>query len=328
MTNAIKRFQDRINKAQKIVITTHIHPDADGIGSEIALCMALEKMGKEVYCINEEPLFDRYKYLDPKDVVKSYAELKDSLDKIDLLIVTDTNSLPRIGANVQELVLKSHDLLFIDHHPCPKELAAIHCIDSNKAATGELVAELIESIDIEIDKDMALALYTSIIIDTSSFRYPTVTGNTHKVISKLLDAGVSPPQAFNRINGTKKVCYMKLLGTVLTSSQTNDDESVAWISLNEELIEKHSSEAEDTHGFINHLLILDNIKVACMFRQIGDKVKVSFRAAKDNVDVGIMAQALGGGGHNHSAATVVDGKLDKVIPEIIDKVETMLRFND
>ncbi|EQC43120.1 bifunctional oligoribonuclease/PAP phosphatase NrnA [Bacteriovorax sp. DB6_IX] len=122
---------------------------------------------------------------------------------------------------------------------------------------------------------------------------------------------------------------MKLLGTVLTSSQTNKDESIAWISLNEDLLDKFKSEAEDTHGFINHLLILDNIKVACMFRQIGDKVKnLPFVAAKDDIDVGIMAQALGGGGHNHSAATIVDGKMDKIIPEVIEKLEAMLKYHE
>ena len=326
MTKAIDRFLALINKANKIVITTHIHPDADGIGSEIALCLALKEYGKEVICINEEPLFQRYNYLDPENVVKPYEEVKDSIDKVDLLIVCDTNSLPRIGRNVQDLVLKSHELLFIDHHPCPKELAAIHCIDSTKAATGELVGELIEALGIKFTRDMALALYTSIIIDTSSFRYPTVTANTHRIIAKLLDTGVRPPAAFNKINGTKKVDYMKLLGTVLTSAQTCEDESISLISLTEDLLEKYNSDAEDTHGFINHLLILDNIQVACMFRQIGDKVKISFRSAHEGVDVGIMAQALGGGGHNHSAATIVDGELKTVIPETIEKLKAMLEL--
>lgn len=328
MNKAIDRFLKLIEKSNKIVITTHIHPDADGIGSEIALCMALKKKGKDVICVNEKSLIDRYKYLDPHDVVHSYEDVKDSLNKIDLLIVTDTNSLPRIGANVQELVMKSQELLFIDHHPCPKELAAIHCIDSTKAATGELVGELIEAMGLEFDKHMALALYTSIIIDTSSFRYPTVTGNTHRIISKLLDAGVNPPRAFNRINGTKKVNYMKLLGNVLTSAQTTKDETIAWITLTEDLLSKFSSDAEDTHGFVNHLLILENVKVACMFRNIGEKVKVSFRSADSKVDVGVMAQALGGGGHNHSAATIIDGSLDKVIPETIEKVQAMLKLSE
>ena len=196
MTKNIERFKSLIAKANNIAITTHIFPDADGIGSEIALCMALRKLGKNAMCINEEKLFDRYRYLDPDNVITNFNDSKDYFDKIDLFIVTDTNSLPRIGTKVQTLAADSSDLLFIDHHPCPKELAAIHCIDSTKAATGELVGELIQALGIELDKKMALALYTSIIIDTSSFRYPTVTGNTHRIVAKLMDTGISPPEAF------------------------------------------------------------------------------------------------------------------------------------
>ncbi len=324
MDKVTQRFLTQVNKAQTIVITTHIYPDADGIGSEMALCLALQKIGKKAICVNEKKLNERYRYLDPKDVIKSYDEVKDDIDKIDLLIVTDTNSLPRIGASVQELVLKTSNLLFIDHHPCPRELAAIHCIDIEKAATGELVADLITALGVEIDEDMALALYTSIIIDTSSFRYPTVTANTHKVISRLLESGVKPPQAFNLINGTKKIGYMKLVGNVLASAQTSKNEEVAWIILKDTDIADYDCDVEDVHGFINHLLILDNLKVALMFRQIENKVKVSFRSAHHAVDVGIMAQALGGGGHNHSAATVIDGDLKVIIDETIEKVEAML----
>jgi phosphoesterase RecJ-like protein len=322
----IELFKKQIKEVNNIIITTHIHPDADGIGSEIALCLALRKIGKNAICVNEEKLFDRYKYLDPHDVIISYEEYAQKpFDNIELLIVADTNSLPRIGRNVQELVLKSKNLLFIDHHPCAAELAAIHCIDTSKAATGELVGDLISSIGVEIDHAIALALYTAIIIDTSSFRYPTVSGDTHRLISKLMDAGVKPPQAFNLINGTKKIGHMRLLGQVLSSAQTVADESIAWICLTDEIIAAHNSDAEDTHGFINHLLILDNIKVACMFRQMNSQVKVSFRAATEDIDVGIMAQALGGGGHNHSAATVVEGELASVVEKTIGKIQLMLK---
>ncbi len=325
MTKNVERFKKLVANAKNIVITTHIFPDADGIGSEIALCMALRKLGKNAICINEEKLFDRYRYLDPDGVITNYNDSKDHFDKIDLFIVTDTNALPRIGKNVQELVQQSSELLFIDHHPCPKELAAIHCVDSTKAATGELVGELIEALGVEFDQKMALALYTSIIIDTSSFRYPTVTGNTHRIVAKLMDTGVSPPQAFNQINGVKQVEYMKLLGQVLASCQMSGSGKVAWISMTEDEITGFNCETEDTHGFINHLLVLDGIEVACMFRQSeNNKVKVSFRSVNQTIDVGVIAQALGGGGHNHSAATIIDGNLDKVIPETIDKIELMI----
>ena len=320
-------FKSLSEKAGNIVITTHIQPDADGIGSEIALCLALREIGKNAICVNEEPLLERYKYLDPIDCVISYEEYAKSergvKNSIDLFIVTDTNSLARIGAKVQSLVPNAKNLLFIDHHPAPKELAAIHCIDTTMAATGELVGSLIEAIGVSFTKEMAYALYTSILIDTSSFRYPTVTGNTHRLIAKLMDTGIEPPEAYNKIYGTKKISYMQLLGIVLSSASSTDDGRIAWLSLTEESLDKFNVDTEDTHGLVNHLLILDNIKVACMFRQIGSAIKISFRSAGD-VDVGVMAQALGGGGHDHSAATMIEGKIEEVIKETVIKLELML----
>lgn len=322
----INHFKQLTQKANKIVITTHIHPDADGIGSEIALCMALRILGKEAYCVNEEELLDRYKYLDPDNVLCGLETFKKNHPDFDpdLFIVTDTNSLHRIGTNIQSLVTKSKDLLFIDHHPCPKEVAAIHCIDTKMAATGELVGKLIESLDIQFTKEIALALYTSILIDTSSFRYPTVTADTHRLISKLMDTGIEPPEAYNKIYGTKQISYMKLLGIVLSSTDSAEDGKIGWMKLTEKDMNAFDVDSEDTHGFVNHLLILDNIKVAMMFREIGSQVKISMRSAGD-IDVGVMAQALGGGGHDHSAATMIDGNIDEVIKETIPKVQLMLR---
>jgi bifunctional oligoribonuclease and PAP phosphatase NrnA len=321
----INTFKRLTSKAQNIVITTHTYPDADGIGSQVALCIALRQLGKNAICVNEQQLLERYRYLDSQSVIISYEKYM-ALEKksdIDLFIVADTNSLDRIGSNVQSLVTLARDLLYIDHHPCPKEVSRIHCIDTRAAATGELVGTLIESVGVKFTKEMALPLYTSILIDTSSFRYPTVSANTHLLISKLMDTGIEPPEAYNYIYGTKKASYMQLLGTVLTSVAVSDDEKVAWLKLEESELDKYKVDPEDTHSFINHLLILDNIKVACMFRQIGKKVKISFRSSGD-VDVGTMAQALGGGGHNHSAATIIEGKIDTIIQDTIPKVRMML----
>lgn len=329
----INLFKSLTEKAKNIVITTHIQPDADGIGSEIALCIALREVGKNAICVNEEDLLERYKYLDPVDCVISYEDFKKNhlesgeFGPIDLFIVTDTNSLSRIGTQVQTLVPNAKNLLFIDHHPAPRELAAIHCIDTKMAATGELVGSLIEALGVAFTKEMALPLYTSILIDTSSFRYPTVTGNTHRIIAKLMDTGIEPPEAYNKIYGTKKISYMQMLGVVLSSASSTKDGRVAWLSLTESSLEKFDVDTEDTHGLVNYLLILDNIKVACMFRQVGSLVKISFRSAGD-VDVGVMAQALGGGGHDHSAATMVEGDIDEVIRDTIPKLQIMLDDED
>ncbi len=322
-----ERFQFLTKKAENIVISTHIFPDADGIGSEIALCLAMRALGKNAICVNEEPLLERYKYLDPHDVIISSADYlafyKDV--QIDLFIVTDTNSLERIGETVKSIAKNRVDLLFIDHHPCPKDVMANHCIDTTKAATGELAGDLINAIGVELTREMAMPLYTAILIDTSSFRYPTVTGNTHRLIGSLMDTGVRPPHAYNMIYGTKKISFMKLLGKVLASAHTTKDEKIAWLILTEDMLEKFSVDTEDTHAFINHLLVLDNIKIAVMFKQMGNQVKVSLRSV-GKIDVGVMARALGGGGHDHSAATVIDGNVEEIIKSTIDRLQGLLEI--
>lgn len=323
--NIIERFHYCTKNAENIVISTHIIPDADGIGSEIALCLAMRAQGKNAICVNEEPLLERYKYLDPEDVVISREDYLSFYPdaEIDLFIVTDTNSLDRIGEGMKAIAKKAPGLLFIDHHPCPKEVMENNCIDTSKAATGELAGELIQSLGVPLNREMALPLYTAILIDTSSFRYPTVTGNTHRLIGSLMDTGVRPPHAYNMIYGTKKISYMKLLGKVLASAHTTKDEKVAWLTLTEDLLTKFHVDSEDTLAFINHLLVLDNIKVAIMFREMGPEIKVSLRSI-GTVDVGVMARALGGGGHDHSAAAIIKGELDAVIKSTVEKLHDML----
>ncbi len=323
----IKHFLDLIRKADNILISTHIHPDADGIGGQIGLCLALRELGKNAWCVNEGPLLERYRYLDQQGVVLSVAEYakKKHPAHVDLFIVVDANNLARVGTPVEKLVAKAGDLLFVDHHPCPKEVAAIHCIDTNMAATGELVGMLVEAMNAKFTQEIALALYTAILIDTNCFRYRNVTAHTHMMVSKLLATGIRPAHAYNQIYGTKKIGHMRLLGAILGHAQTNKDEDIAWIILSEELIQKLNVDIEDTHSFINHLLILDNVKVACMFRQVGDHVKVSLRST-GLVDVGPMAQALGGGGHDYSAATVIEGDLNEVVKSVIKKLETMMKI--
>ena len=322
----IKHFLDLIKKSQHIVISTHIHPDADGIGSQIALCMALKSLKKDAYCVNEEKLLDRYSYLDNNNYLLSFNEYQKKCSKIipDLTIIVDTNHIARIGPNLEKIAAKSKVFIFIDHHPCPKEVAAIHLIDTKMAATGELVAVLLEKLGVAYNKDLALPLYTAILIDTNCFRYPNVTFHTHKIVSDLMQSGVAPASAYNSIYGTKKIHHMKLLGQILSQAETNKDESVAWITLTEEMIKKNNSDIEDTHSFINHLLILDNVKVSCMFRETGKFIKVSLRST-GTTDVGTMAQALGGGGHDHSAATIIEGGLEDVIKNTIRKIEIMLK---
>src|SRR6478735_1850591 len=163
---------------------------------------------------------------------------------------------------------------------------------------------------------MALPIYTAIIIDTSSFRYPTVSAATHRLEGKLMDTGINPPEAYNGIYGTKRVHHMHLLASILNTASTNKDETIAWMLLKKEDIDKFAGDVEDTHACINNLLVLNNIKVACMFRDDGDHIKMSLRSSGE-YDVGNIALALGGGGHSHSAATILFKKSGEANEKII-----------
>lgn len=329
----LNNFKTRIQAAQRILITTHEYPDADGIGSEIALCLALREYGKESYCVNEEPLLDRYKYLDEDSVVSGLEDFQKNHSNFncDLMIVVDTNTKQRVGNEVFKYIGDEMPVLYIDHHPCRGRNLENHCIDVTAAATGQVIGEMIDFLGIKFTKKMALPIYTAIIIDTSSFRYPTVSSSTHRLIAKLLDTGINPPEAYNGIYGTKRVHHMHLLATILNTTSINKNETIAWMVLKKEEIEKFAGDVEDTHAFINNLLILNNIKVACMFRDDGDQVKMSLRSAGD-YDVGNIAIALGGGGHSHSAATVLSRKnqesLDEVIQRAITTIEEVLNKMD
>lgn len=323
----VKRFKQLTEEVGNVVITTHIVPDADGIGSAVALCLALKAVKKKVVCVNEATLPNRYNYLDRGAVTISADKFSEQHKnfKIDLLIVVDTNSLDRIGPKMQKLASKAKNLLFIDHHPCSKEVAAIHCIDLKAAATGEIVGNLIDTLGVEVTKEMALALYTAILIDTSSFRYPTVTGDTLRLAAKLLDVGIDTSSAYNSIYGLRKLGHLQMLGAILSDAKCNKAGSISWLEITGRELKKYGVKMEDTFGFINHLLVLNNVQVACMFFQSGSKVKVSLRSS-GKVSVGIMAQALGGGGHDHSGATVIESKdFEKTVKDTVNKIEVMLK---
>ena len=215
----ISQASKLIIDAKNIILTTHTVPDPDGIGSVIALSHALKKIKKNVTIILEKELSPKYSYLDNDKQIKSFKN-KIKINNIDLFIVMDANNLDRVGDKVKTINQKSKELLFIDHHPCTPEVKAVHLIDTSFVATGEIVAYLIKHLDIKMDKKIALSLYTAILIDTSSFNYPTMKSRTHKIIAELIDAGVSPREAFRMVNTQQDLGFIHLTGIILKNCKS------------------------------------------------------------------------------------------------------------
>ncbi|MDA8791964.1 bifunctional oligoribonuclease/PAP phosphatase NrnA [Bacteriovoracaceae bacterium] len=321
-----KYLKKIISTSKNILITTHDYPDADGIGSQLALAEALKGLKKNVHCVNEEALIERFSFLHTHKSIISFEKFaKKKRVKVDYVIIVDTHNYLRCGKKIVDYLQKlDAPIFYIDHHPCREEVQKHHLIDNTAAATGELVAKIISKLKIEFTRSMAIALYTAIVIDTSSFRYPTVTGETHRIIAKLLETGITPHQVYNQLYAKKGIAHMHLLGKVLQSANVNRRNDFAWITFNSKDLKEFDSEVEDTHSFINNLLVLDGIKVACSFRIDKETIKISFRSI-GVYDVGMLATYLGGGGHSHSAATVIP--LQKKAPyRLIDEMIRTIDF--
>ncbi|MBF0297233.1 MAG: bifunctional oligoribonuclease/PAP phosphatase NrnA [Oligoflexia bacterium] len=356
----MKELKKLICNAESILISTHIMPDADGIGAQVALYLALKKIGKTVYAVNEDKLHERwikiYGNITPisfsdfqknkRECFKKYLKkhskkhtnkcsTKRSIynhDRIDLFILVDANSTERIGPNMQKLLTSSNNFICIDHHPSSSSLIeAIHYIDTNAAATAEIIAKLIKSFHIKYTIEMALALYSAIVIDTSSFRYPNVTAYTHKLISELLKTGLNPAKVYDQFYGTKSLKHFRLLGKILENVKITNDQKIAYLTIPQKLLGKYNVDEEDTYSYVNYLLVLDKIKIVCLFRELEKPkgyIKISLRSNFQikKFDAGEMAKALGGGGHNHSAAAIIKGPLNKVISQTIIKIKEMLKL--
>jgi bifunctional oligoribonuclease and PAP phosphatase NrnA len=199
-------FRSRIQGIKSVVLTTHVMPDADGIGSEVGLCLALRQMGIKAICVNSEPLPQRYRYMDPQNVIVDPQDFNlNEFGQVDLWIVVDTNTTDRVAAEIAPHIKKNGNVLFIDHHPTPHhEQWSQHCIDTSAAATGQLAGEIILGLGLKFTPEIALPLYTAIIIDTSSFRYPSVSAKTHRLVSQLLDTGITRPLLIMASMGPRK----------------------------------------------------------------------------------------------------------------------------
>lgn len=219
----------KIKNAKTIFITTHLAPDADGLGSQLALHRAFDKMGKKSFLVNEEKLIGRYLYLDPSKIIQSIDEFLETKDKtkIDLCIIVDTNKIVRTGHKISQYLQSQNEVIFIDHHPFKHQEPDKYYIDQSAAATGQIVGQLLKEMGITFDREIARPLYTAILIDTNSFRYPNVTTQTHSLIAELLSTGINPNEAYNHIYGTKKINNLHLLGKILQECEINQKGNVS-----------------------------------------------------------------------------------------------------
>ncbi len=306
-----------IKRNSSFLITSHINPEGDAIGSELALALALEKMGKDVEVRNFHPVPEIYKFLPYSERIKKVGKID---KRYDILFLIDCGSLDRTGW-ISDHSLLADEIFVIDHHQTESPLKNNGWIETDASSTGEMIYSLIVSLGINIDSEMAVNIYTAIMTDTGSFRYSSTTSEVFRIAGILVEKGVDPSKINEEIYEKLPFRKIKLLGYVIKTIDRNEDGKVAWMTVNRRMFKQTGAGAEDTEEFVNNIRSIKGVEVAILFRQTGAKAyKLSFRS-RGRIDVAKIAEALGGGGHRNAAGCELKGDLTEIRERVVRMVE-------
>lgn len=317
-----KTIKAAIKKFNKFLITAHINPEGDSIGSQIAIASLLRRLGKEAVVLNESPVPKILQFM--KGTGNILKEMPRNFN-FEAVIVLDCPDLTRIG-NVSGHLTEDKVVINIDHHISNEGFGRFKWVDTDRSSTGEMVFELFKAFKMGIEYDEAVAIYVAIMTDTGSFKYTNTSSRTHQIVAELIDAGVRPYEINGRIYESSSLQDTHLLGETLQTLKLTDDGKVAWLWVTKEMLKKTKASLEGTEGIINFARSIEGVEIAILFRETGteNRIKVSFRS-KAKADVNKLASFFKGGGHVTASGCTVFGKMEEVEKKVLEKAQKMVK---
>ncbi len=319
----LERVLALLREHDRFLITTHIRPDGDALGSQLALGWFLRKLGKKVAMINSDPAPENLGWMagvDDAEVYDGAIDQRERIAQADVILVLDTNALERLGKLAGAVQDSKAVKVLIDHHTDPEGWFDAAYAPDTASSTGELVYELIAAYDPAlIDTEIATALYVAIMTDTGSFRYSSVTPAVHRIVADLLERGdLRPAPIHTALFDTRSLAGLRLLGLALETIRLHYDGQIGSMRVSQRAVRAAAAGLHETEGFVNYVLSVASVRAAVIFIEIDAGIKMSFRSQGDAY-VNEWAQAFGGGGHrNASGAFVHGGDLDEVFRDVID----------
>jgi len=302
-----------IRRSKSLLICGHIMPDGDCLGSVLALGLSLEAIGKKVVMAGPDPIPAIYEFLPG---VARFQTGVPPAGIYDTFIVLDCSVPERLGRDYQELLAQNMVMINIDHHAGPGISGTYSYVDTTAAAVGEIIFDLLKSMQISISGETAINLYTAIVTDTGSFQYDNSTPGTHRRVAELLELGVPGSQINIALNEEKPKAALVLLREALHTLTMSPCGKVCWMTVTQEMIKITGAMEEHTEGLVNYCRSVRGVEVGLLFREISEGTyKVSLRS-KNIADVNKLAAQFGGGGHPRAAGCLLKGALQ----EIQDKV--------
>ncbi len=319
----IQRIIRELDKHARFLVTTHVRPDGDAVGSLLAMGEVLQQLGKSVRLFCKDSLLPWQRELPGASTISNHIE--ELLDDFDAAIVLDCGELGRVGDN-NHFISGIPVLINIDHHIAREPFTELRLANTKASSTAEILYDLFVSLGIDWTSSICTNLYVGIFTDTGSFRFSNTTERSLEIASFLVKKGVQPDKIAQVVYGSCSLNRFRLLCKVLETLNVGCNGRVACIQATRKMFKETSTTSRDTEDFINFPRSLKDIKIALFFREEEDGIiNVSFRSIGD-VNVAKLASKFGGGGHFNAAACRFRGSnLDDVKAEILEATNEYLQ---
>jgi phosphoesterase RecJ-like protein len=306
-----------LREQQRFAILSHVRPDGDALGSQLALALSLKELGKTVRVWNEDGMLEKYSFVPGANLL---SKPPSAPEDVDVALALDTAIQNRLG-NTLPAIRAAKIWINIDHHPSNPGYGDIVYIDPTSPATGQIIFELIKSQNLPLTRQIAENLYVAISTDTGSFQYPNTTAHTFEIAAELVRAGVDVGRVSQQLYENFPRRRSELLRELLATMRFEAGGRVASFSLSLNLARQLGVLPEDTEGLIDHLRAIRGVIVAVFFEELPEgKVRVSMRSKSEDVDVRTICQKFGGGGHILAAGARVRGTLPEVRAKILEAI--------
>jgi phosphoesterase RecJ-like protein len=324
MSNTINwsRFAEVIQAHGRFVLTSHVRPDCDALGSELGMAGVLSALGKEVRIINPHPVPPNLAFIDPEHRIRQIGRdvPKDGLGQYDALMVLDTSAWAQLGDMGEVIRSTTAKKLILDHHVSEDELGAEVFRNVSAEATGRLVLEAAEHLGVPVTPEIATPLFAALATDTGWFRFSSTTATTFDAAAKLVRAGAKPDTIFRSLYEQETLARLRLRGKILTRAKTEMDGRLIHTAALKEDFEETGSIPTDTEDVINLTLAVKSTEVAfILVHTPSGNFKISFRS-RGKVDCNQLAAQFGGGGHKAAAGASIAGPYETALPQVLDAV--------
>lgn len=320
-------FAKIVQENSKFLLTSHIRPDCDALGSELGMAGVLEALGKDVKIVNGHATPDNLAFLDPEQRIKAInvdvqpPELEDR----EVLIILDTSAWAQLGDMAEVVKATSARKIIIDHHMGEDDIGAELFKNTSAEATGRLVVEAAEELNVQLTAKMATALFAAVATDTGWYRFPSAGSPTYQLAAKLIDAGASPPQIYGDLYEQETLGRCRLRGMILSRLQTELDGTFVHTYVLKEDFDKAGAVPQDTEDAINLSLAIAGTQFAVILvEQKTGGFKLSFRS-RCHLDCSQIAANFGGGGHKAAAGAFIDEPFETAQPKVLDYVRAQLK---